>query len=85
MLKCNSNGFFPKSIKILKNISFKNMEHHPHWHRNAQSFLNETLPQRCLGRKGPQDLALHLWLCDFFSWRCIKDIVFVQQLASFHN
>ena len=28
ILKCNSKGFFPKSIKILQILSFNRMEHY---------------------------------------------------------
>ena len=41
ILKYYSNGFFPKSMKNLKNFIFQPDEAPPHWHPNGQSFLNE--------------------------------------------
>ncbi|PSN58107.1 hypothetical protein C0J52_06501 [Blattella germanica] len=44
--------------------------------RHVRQYLNETLPNRWIGRQGPGDLALHSWPprssnpmpCDFFLW-----------------
>jgi len=48
-----------------------------HWHNQVRRFLNETLPQRCMGRTGAKDWALHSWPrspdmtpCDFLMGLC---------------
>ena len=58
--------------------------------RYVLRFLNETLPQRWIGRTGPKDLALHSWPprspdmtpCDFFLWGYIKERVCVPPLPA---
>lgn len=60
----------------------------PHWHLNVRRFLNESLPQRWIGRMGNADLALQFWpprspdltVCDFFLWGYVKDAVYVPPL-----
>ncbi|PNF17170.1 hypothetical protein B7P43_G09082 [Cryptotermes secundus] len=62
----------------------------PHWHLNVQRFLNESLPQRWIGRMGSEDLALQFWPprspdltpCDFFLWGFVKDAVYVPPLPT---
>ena len=53
-------------------------------------FLNETLPQRWIGRTGPKDLALHsrpprspdMTPCDFFLRGYVKERVYVPPLPA---
>ncbi|PNF28849.1 hypothetical protein B7P43_G04437 [Cryptotermes secundus] len=60
----------------------------PHWHLIIRCFLNESLPQRWIGRMGNEDLALQFWPprspdltpCDFFLWGFVKDEVYVPPL-----
>ena len=60
----------------------------PHRSRQVRDFLNETLPNRWIGRQGANDLALFSWPprspdltpCDFFLWGFIKDTVYVPPL-----
>ncbi|PNF15394.1 hypothetical protein B7P43_G01012 [Cryptotermes secundus] len=62
----------------------------PHWHLNVRRFLNESLPQRWIGRMGNEDLALQFWPprspdltpCDFFLWGFVKDAVYVPPLPT---
>ena len=65
-----------------------------HWHLNVRNFLNEKVPQRWIGRKGDNDLALCAWpprspdltVCDFFLWGYVKDRVYVPPLpTSIHD
>jgi hypothetical protein len=52
--------------------------------------LNGELPQRWIGRKGKDDLAIHSWpprfpdltVYDFFLWGYIKDKVYVPPLST---
>ena len=52
-----------------------------HYHCNVRNFLNETLPQRWIGRAVNNDQHLLLWPprspdltpCDFFLWGYVKD------------
>ncbi|CAH0546898.1 unnamed protein product [Brassicogethes aeneus] len=58
-----------------------------HWHLVERRLLNEQPPHRWIGRKGPNNLALHVWsthstdltVCDFFLWGFIKDNVYEPQ------
>lgn len=62
----------------------------PHWHLDVHDFLNETLPNRWIGRKGPNDLALrnqlskslYLTPYDYFLWGCVKYTVHIPPLPS---
>ena len=52
-----------------------------HYQRNVRNFLNETLPNRWIGRAVNNDRNLLLWpprspdltTCDFFLWGYVKD------------
>ncbi|CAH0558667.1 unnamed protein product [Brassicogethes aeneus] len=62
-----------------------------HWHLVEQRLLNEQPPHRWIGRKGTNNLALHVWsthstdltvcavACDFFLWGFIKENVYEPQ------
>jgi hypothetical protein len=60
----------------------------PHWNGHVRDHLNDHLPQRWIGRAGPNDLPLMFWLprspdltpCDFFFWGYVKDKLFVPPL-----
>lgn len=62
----------------------------PHWHLDVRGFLNETLPNRWIGRNGTNDLTLCSWPprspdltpCDYFFWGCVKDAVYIPPLPS---
>ncbi|PNF43976.1 hypothetical protein B7P43_G00908, partial [Cryptotermes secundus] len=62
----------------------------PHWHLNVRRFLDESLPQRWIGRMGNEDLALHFWPpmspdltpCNFFLWGFLKYAVYVPPLPT---
>ena len=62
----------------------------PHWKLEVRRYLNGELPQRWIGRKGNDDLAIHPWpprspdltVCDFFLWGYIKDKVYVPPLPT---
>jgi hypothetical protein len=60
----------------------------PHYHLSVRAELNNLLPQRWIGRVGPNDDALLKWPprspditpCDFFLWGYIKDKVYTPPL-----
>lgn len=62
----------------------------PHWHNAVREWLNVTLPDRWIGRKGPNDRACYAWPprspdltpCDFYLWGFIKDRVYVPPLPA---
>jgi hypothetical protein len=62
----------------------------PHWHEDVRCSLNQSLPQRWIGRIGNEDLALLFWPprspdlthCDFFLWVLVKEAVYVPSLPS---
>jgi hypothetical protein len=57
----------------------------PHYGLAVREYLNEDLPQRWIGRTGPDDEALLRWPprspdltpCDFFLWGYVKGLVYV--------
>jgi len=61
-----------------------------HSHRGVRRFLNESLPQRWIGRVAKEDLALQFWPprspditpCDFFLWGFVKESVYVPSLPT---
>lgn len=83
------NWLFPQLIADSDNFIFQQDGAPPHWHKDVRRFLNTNLPQRWIGRTGPQDMALHSWPprspditpCDFFLWGYVKDRVYVPPLA----
>lgn len=62
----------------------------PHWHHHVRDWLNVTVPDRWIGRHGPNDRACFAWPprspdltpCDFFLWGFIKDRVYVPPLPA---
>jgi hypothetical protein len=55
----------------------------PHYHRSVNDFLNETVPERWIGRGGPTawpPRSPDLTSMDFFLWECVKDLVYVSPL-----
>ena len=61
----------------------------PHWSRSVRDWLNEFLPQRWIGRGGPQDSNIawpprspDLTPMDFFLWGFIKNKVYVKKYES---
>ena len=98
----NSTAWFKKTDSMLQNwllpqisedsedFIFQQDGAPPHWHRNVRHFLNESLPQRSIGRVGKEDLALQFWPprspdltpCDFFWWGFVKDAFHVPSLPT---
>jgi hypothetical protein len=62
----------------------------PHCHRDIRRFLNESLPQRWIGRVEKEDLALQFWPRDLLishpeTFSCggfVKEAVFVPSLPT---
>lgn len=62
----------------------------PHWHMEVRDWLNDVVPDRWIGRKGPNDRACFAWPprspdltpCDFYLWGFIKDHVYVPPLPA---
>jgi hypothetical protein len=55
----------------------------PHYHIYVTYFLNETVPDRWIGRCGPTvwpPRSPDLTPVDFFLWGCVKDLVYVPPL-----
>jgi hypothetical protein len=55
----------------------------PHYHNSVTGFLNETFPNRLIGRGGPTTWpprSSDLTSMDFFLWGCAKDLVYVPPL-----
>lgn len=61
ILKWCRPGFFHN---IMRNDNFILYQDRalPHYIDNVWSFLNDTLPQCCIGYTGLQDITLHSWL-----------------------
>ena len=55
----------------------------PHFNNVVRTYLDENLPNRCIGRSSADDLHLHYWTpwspdlipLDFFPWGFVKDKV----------
>ena len=70
----------PQMSEDSEDFIFQQDEAPPHWHRDVRYFLNESLPQRWIGRVGKEDLSLQFWPprspdltpCDFFLWGFVK-------------
>lgn len=73
-----------------ENFSFQQDGAPPHWHNEVRAWLNATVPERWIGRKGPNDRACYAWPprspdltpCDFYLWGFIKDRVYVPPLPT---
>ncbi|GBM09709.1 hypothetical protein AVEN_186414-1 [Araneus ventricosus] len=56
----------------------------PHWGSLVRNFLDETFPDRWIGRNGPTPWpprSPDITPLDFFFWGYIKDRVFATQIA----
>ncbi|GBM39058.1 hypothetical protein AVEN_119759-1 [Araneus ventricosus] len=56
----------------------------PHWGSLVHDFLEETFPDRWIGRNGPTPwppCSPDIILLDFFFWRYIKERVFVTPIV----
>ena len=81
---------FPQLNEDSEDFIFQQDAATPHWHNQVRRFLNETLPQRWIGRTGPKDLTLHFWPprspdmrpYDFFLWGYVKERVYVPPLPA---
>ena len=54
----------------------------PHYHHDVRAYLNENLPNRWIGRKGPVDYLARspdLTPIDFFLWGFLKNKVYVTK------
>ena len=84
------NWLLPQMSEDSKDFIFKQDGAPPHWHQDVRCFLNESLPQRWIGRVRKEDLALQFWpprspvltTCDFFLWGFIKEAVYVPYLPT---
>ena len=81
---------FPQLNEDSEDFIFQQDAATPHWHNQVRRFLNETLPQRWIGRTGPRDLTLHSWPprspdmipCDFCLWEYVKERVYIPPLPA---
>ena len=55
------NWLLPQMSEDSEDFIFQQDGTAPHWHRDVRRFLNESLPQRWIGRVGKEDLALQFW------------------------
>ena len=84
------NWLLPQMSEDSEDFIFQQDGAPPHWHRDVRRFLNESLPQRWIGRVGKEDLALQFWPsrspdltpCDFFLWGFVKEAVYVPSLPT---
>ncbi|PNF28386.1 hypothetical protein B7P43_G16752 [Cryptotermes secundus] len=82
---CSKTGSSLHCKQIRMTSFFNKMEH-----LMVRAFLDEKVPQRWIGRKGAQDLALCAWptrspdltVCDFFLRGYVKDHVYVPPLPT---
>jgi hypothetical protein len=86
----SQNWLLPQKSEDSEDFIFQQDGAPPHWHRDVRRFLNESLPQRWIGRVGKEDLALQFWPprspdltpCDFFLWGFVKEAVYVPSLLT---
>jgi len=52
------NWLLPQMSENSEDFIFQQDGAPPHWHQDVRRFLNESLPQRWIGRVGKEDLAL---------------------------
>ena len=52
------NWLLPQMSEGSEDFIFQQDGAPPHWHRDVRRFLNESLPQRWIGRVGKEDLTL---------------------------
>jgi len=55
------NWLLPQMSEDSEDFIFQQDGAPPHCHRDVRRFLNESLPQRWIGRVGKEDLALQFW------------------------
>ena len=69
----------PQLIEFHPTIIFQQHGAPPHWGLHVREFLNETFPNRWIGRDGPipwPPRSPDITLLDFFLWGYVKDIVY---------
>ena len=80
----------PQMSEDSENFIFQQGRNPPHWNRDVRCFLNESLPQRWIGRVGKEDLALQFWPpkspdltpCEFFLWGFVKGAIYVPSVPT---
>jgi hypothetical protein len=55
------NWLLPQMNEESEDFVFQQDGALPRWHRDVRRFLNESLPERWIGRVGKEDLALQFW------------------------
>jgi len=86
----SQNRLFPQMNEDSEDFIIQQDWAPPHWNRDVRRFLDESLPQRWIGRVGKEDLALQFWpprspdltTCDFFLWGFVKEAVCVPSLPT---
>jgi len=69
----------PQLIDLQPTIIFQQDGAPPHWGRHVRQFLNQTFPDRWIGRDGPipwPPRSPDITPLDFFLWGYVKDIVY---------
>ena len=69
----------PQLIEFQPTIIFQQHGAPPHWGLHVCEFLNETFPNRWIGRDGPipwSPRSPNITFLDFFLWGYLKDIVY---------
>lgn len=81
---------FPQLLEDSGNFIFMQDGAPAHFHELVRTFLNNTIPNRWIGRGGEEDLIFRRWPprspdltpCDFYLWGYIKDRVYVPPLPA---
>jgi hypothetical protein len=89
-LRMLQNWLFPQPQDELQNIIFQQDGAPPHFLNGVREWLNDFVPYRWIGRRGPNDLVFLQWPprspnltpCDFFLWGYVKDRVYMPPLPT---
>ena len=89
-LEMLTNWLIPQLAAERHDYLFQQHGAPPQWNLAVQTFLNEHLPNRWIGRAGQNDQVFYKWpprspdltVCDFFLWGYVKDRVYVPPLPA---
>ena len=82
------NFAVPQVEHLQPTIIFQQDGAPPHWSRNVRDYLNETFPNRWIGRDGPipwPPRSPDITPLDFFFWGYVKDQVYSTRVDSIEH